>query len=221
MPATCSKKRKGKQGAQDVESLLEQRIGIVAGKRDSENMEADSSSSDSESRGGDSSSDRRKLPSKKAPAQVQPLLHSFASTGMTTSVIDSVGMITGTPSAKKLSATTHEEVTMQTDIELTKNLFIRDRPCTTDPKDTSYEMYDKIRSAVKHTLFRKVKFYRDINDADVFVGWVMHRCGYNSNTMHAKWQHARYWNAVRDIIMKLTKDEVQVCVNNFYKAVNG
>jgi len=96
MPATRSKKRKGKQGAQDVESLLEQRIGIVAGKRDSENMEADSSSSDSESRGGDSSSDRRKLPSKKAPAQVQPLLHSLSSTGMTTSVIDSVAMITGT-----------------------------------------------------------------------------------------------------------------------------
>jgi len=219
MPATCSKK-KGKQGAQDVESLLEKRIGIVTGKRDSENMEADSSSSDSESQGGDSSSDHCKIPSKKAPAQVQPLLHSLSSTGMTTSVIDSVAMITGT-SAKKLSATTHEEVTMQTDIELTKNLFIRDRPCTTDPKDTSYEMYDKIRSAVKHTLFQKVKFYRDINDADVFVGWGMHRCGYNSNTMHAKWQCARYWNAVRDIIMKLTKDKVQVCVNNFYKAVNG
>jgi len=139
---------------------------------------------------------------------------------MSTSVIDNVAMSTNGTSAK-LSIVMHEEVTMQTDIELTKNLFIRDQPCTTDPKDTSYEMYDKIQSAVKHTLFRKVTFYHDINDADVFVGWVMHKCGYTSNNMHAKWQHARYWNAVRDIIMKLMKDEVQVCVNNFYKAING
>jgi len=82
-------------------------------------------------------------------------------------------------------------------------------------------MYDKIRAAVKYTLFSKIKFYCDINDADVFVGWVMHKCGYLLTIMFGKWQHAQYWSAVREMIMKLTKDEVQVCVNNYYKAVNG
>ncbi len=82
-------------------------------------------------------------------------------------------------------------------------------------------MYDKIRTAVKYTLFSKIKFYHDINDADVFVGWVMHKCGYTLTTMFGKWQHARYWSAIREMIMKLTKDEVQVCINNYYKAVNG
>jgi len=49
----------------------------------------------------------------------------------------------------------------------------------------------------------------------------MHKCGYTLTTMLGKWQHARYCNAVREIIMKLTEDEVQVCVNNYYKTVNG
>jgi len=45
------------------------------------------------------------------------------------------------------------------------------QPCiATNPNDTTYKMYDKIGSAVKHTLFHKVKFYHDIDDANVFVG---------------------------------------------------
>jgi len=32
-------------------------------------------------------------------------------------------------------------------------------------------------------------------------------------TMFGKWQHAQYWSAIREMIMKLTKDEVQVCMH--------
>jgi len=46
--------KKGKLGAQDVESLLENQIRIVASKRrDLDNLEDNSSSSDAKSRGGE------------------------------------------------------------------------------------------------------------------------------------------------------------------------
>jgi len=71
-------------GAQDVESLLENQIRIVTGKRrDLEILEDNSSSSDVESRGGEELlTDHHKMPAQKTAAQEQPLNHSVTSTGM-------------------------------------------------------------------------------------------------------------------------------------------
>jgi len=191
---------------------MEKRIGIVAHKSNDE----DSSENGDELNEEDNDSSDEECYKRKA---VDKSYHSSQQQTHSTSGRSSDIATGSTTSVVSLPL---EEVTMTSDIPLTKNMYVKDHPCiASTPNDTSYEMYDKIRAAVKHNLFSKIKFYCDINDADVFVGWVMHKCGYTLTTMFGKWQHAQYWNAVREIIMKLTKDEVQVCVNNYYKAVNG
>ena len=210
MPAVTRNKKKPKGADHDIDSLMEKRIGLVARKSNDE----DSSENGDELNEKDNDSSDEECYKRKA---VDKSYHnSQQQTNSTTGRSSDIA----TGSTSSVVSPPLEEVTMTSDIPLTKNLYVKDRPCIASI-DTSYEMYDKIRAAVKYILFSKIKFYRDINDADVFVGWVLHKCGYTLPTMLGKWQHARYWSAVREMIMKFTKDEVQVCINNYYKAVNG
>jgi len=175
MPAvTRNKKPKGAD--HDIDSLMEKRIGFVAHKSNDE----DSSENGDELNENDNDSSDEECYKHKA---VDKSYHSSQQqTNSTTGRSSDIA----TGSTSSVVSPPLEEVTMTSDIPLTKNMYVKDHPCiASNPNDTSYEMYDKIRAAVKYTLFSEIKFYCDINDADVFVGWTL-------TTMFGKWQHAQY-----------------------------
>ena len=140
--ACCYSQFKKTKGADhNIVSLMEKRIGLVARKSNDE----DSSDNGDELNENDNDSSDEECYKRKA---VDKSYHnSQQQTHSTTG--RSSDIATGSTSSVVLPPL--EEVTMTSDLPLTKNLYVKDRPCIASI-DTSYEMYDKIRAAVKYIL---------------------------------------------------------------------
>jgi hypothetical protein len=231
------KQNKKTRKSQDAQALEEERVPPspepspqVEEEEEEEEEEGgeeeDSSSDDDEERSKQEASKKRKASSskvKKHPVASSPSVASVTHHDTSVTPFQKNRDKDSTP--KSVGGQSYKDDVSEllpSEKPLTTFLFMKDKPIADPIRDMSMEMMSIIRCSVQFNIFKRMKFYRDETDADPLVGWVLHRCGYqDKDSLLESWWRAKYWNIVRDLVIKLTRDEVQVCVGKFYTVVRG